>query len=111
MGRDLIISQHSLRSTLERVAEKSSLQAWHESQHNSRPHPASHTPDSRFRAIMEAAATDPIGLYIMARTLVKQETYQQAISHLARVRTGAINPNALMVRIHRMRRKLQTGGF
>jgi len=104
MSRDLIISQHALRSTLEKVAEKSSLQQYQQGDNTNHRSAGA----DRVRAVMEAAASDPIGLHIMARTIVRGETYQQAISNLSRVRHGALNQNALMVRIHRLKRSLQT---
>ena len=100
MGKELIIGQHALHATLERVAEKASHQQWQEAQHNS---PATGSASNRFQAVMEAAATNPIGLSIFARRLLYRETHEQAVQKIARLTRIPCSAGASRVRVHSLK--------
>ena len=100
MGKDLIISQHALRSTLEQVAEKASEQQWRESQHNE---PRESQMVDRVRSVMEAAAENPIALSIMARRLIYGESHRTAVQNVARVTTIPATSTASRMRVYRLK--------
>jgi hypothetical protein len=101
MGKDLITSQHALHGTLDSVTEASSFQQWSQETRE--------TPNvdrRRLTAVLEAAANDPIGLHVLARSVMRGETYEQSISHLPSVTRVTPSVNAMKLRISRLQRRI-----
>ena len=105
MGEHIIISQHALNATLERVAEKASHQQWCEQQRQ-QEHQTRIEDSQRVMAVMEAAIKDPVGLHILARKLVLGESYPAAIAGAANVRVGRLNPDSVRMRSERILRRI-----
>ena len=82
MSKELIIGEHALRSTLSQVAAKSSHQQWQEAQHNE-PRECQNVNRMRLTAVMECAASDPIGTAILARRTLYGESYQEACQKIS----------------------------
>ena len=103
MGRDLIISQNALHSQLNAVVEKASHQLWQESQNNSEIREVPTVNRQRLNSIMEAAANNPIGLAIMARRILYNESYQTAVSRVAGVTRIPQTETASRMRVYRLK--------
>src|SRR6266478_3648366 len=59
---------------------------------------------SSCNAILEAAANNPIGLSLFARTVVFGESYDQAVAGVARLTNKQISNGAARFRVHCLRR-------
>ena len=99
MSKELITSQHALNSSLDQVAAKSSHSQWQESQHNE-PRECANVNRMRLTAVMECAANNPIGLAILARRTLYQETHLQAVQKLATLTRIPVSEGASRVRVH-----------
>lgn len=63
-------------------------------------------PKSTADAVLEAAATDPIGMAILARRVVYGESYDKAVAAVGLVTEVKISPTAARMRVSRLSRSL-----
>jgi hypothetical protein len=61
----------------------------------------------RLTAVLEAAANDPVGLHILARSVIHGETYKQAASHFPSVTGSSQSKDAIKQRVSRLQRHIQ----
>jgi len=105
VSRDLIISEHALRSTLDRVAEKSSFERWESKDGESNQIPAT---TQQVNNIMQAAIIDPVGLSIFARQTILGESYREAAGKISHVVFRPISESAGVKRATRIAKFIRT---
>ena len=101
-GDHLIISQHALKQTLDKVTNKASFRAWEQSRH-SEPRETPIIDREHFSAVIEAAANNPIGLAILARRTLYSESYQEAVAKVGLLTHLPTSEGAARVRIHKLK--------
>lgn len=97
MGKHLLISQDPLGDTLTHIAAKEAQRQWELAEHNPEP-----PPTDGVRKMLAVAAEDPIGLHILARRIIFEETYSEAVEGCCHVTGSEISNQAARQRVHRI---------
>lgn len=98
-----IVLESALHESLEKVSDRASLEQWQRRDAGTRENKTGKS----IRAIMEAAASDPIGFTLLARRIARGETYRQALQSLSSVRIGKISNEGAERRVRRLSCKLR----